>query len=102
MEYLLKIIFLVTGKTNRRPIISVANPGNINSKAAKAIAAPETILRAAGGTITNLENEELSYGKLNYKQEGIIIASNNKHTHQSICLQIKQIIQKYDLCPFYS
>ena len=42
-EDLLKIIFLVIGKTNKIPIISVANPGKINSKAAKAIAAPETI-----------------------------------------------------------
>ena len=65
-------------------------------------AAPEAILRAAGGSITNLENEELSYGNLNYKQGGIIIASNNKHTHKGICLQIKQIIKKYDLYPLDS
>ena len=43
LEYLLKIIFLENGKTNRRPITSVAKPGNINSKAANAIAAPEII-----------------------------------------------------------
>ena len=38
-EYLLKITLLVIGKTKRIPIMSVANPGNIKSKAAKAIAA---------------------------------------------------------------
>ena len=53
-------------------------------------------------SIANLENEELSYGKLNFKQEGIIIATNNKHKHKSICLQIKKIIKKYDLCAFYN
>ena len=41
-------------------------------------AAPEAILKAAGGAITNLDNEELSYGKSNFEQGGIIVASNNK------------------------
>ena len=40
-EILLKNSFLVTGKIKRNPKISVANPGIIKSKAAKAIAAPE-------------------------------------------------------------
>ena len=81
--------------------ISLSLPGKSSPKDWD-FAAPEAILRAAGGSITNLENEELSYGKLNFKQEGIIIASNNRHTHESICFQIKQIIKKYDLYPFYS
>ena len=81
--------------------ISLSLPGKSSPKDWD-FAAPETILRGAGGSITNLENEELSYGKLNFKQEGIIIASNNKHKHKSICLQIKQIIKRYDLCPFYT
>jgi len=63
-------------------------------------AAPEAILKAAGGAITNLENEELSYGKLNFEQRGIIVASNNSLMHESICLEIKEIIKKYDLYPF--
>ncbi len=63
-------------------------------------AAPEAILRAAGGAITNVDNEELSYGKESYKQDGIIIASSNKHTHKDICLQIKEIIIKNDLYNF--
>ena len=35
--------FLVGGKINKKPIISVANPGKIKSKAAKARAAPDII-----------------------------------------------------------
>ena len=60
-------------------------------------AAPETILKAAGGRITNLENEELVYNKTNFNQSGIIIATNNKSTHKDICIQIKQIIKKNNL-----
>ena len=65
-------------------------------------AAPEAILKAAGGAITNIDNEELSYGRGNYKQGGIIIATNNKQTHQKICLQIKEVIIRNDLYPFSS
>ena len=57
-------------------------------------AAPESILKAAGGAITNLDNQELSYGKNNFEQGGIIVATNNKNTHENICLQIKRIIEK--------
>jgi len=60
-------------------------------------AAPEAILRAAGGAITNLNNEALSYGGKNYDQGGIIIASSNKQNHKNLCLQIKEIIMKKDL-----
>ena len=62
-------------------------------------AAPAAILKSAGGAITNLHNQELTYGKSNYEQEGIIVASNNNLMHQSICLEIKEIIKKYDLYP---
>ena len=41
-------------------------------------AAPEAILKAAGGAITNLDNKELTYGNLKYEQGGILIASNDK------------------------
>ena len=54
-------------------------------------AAPQVILKAAGGQITNLDNEELSYDskeKGNYNQSGIIVASNNRRYHKSICTQI--------------
>ncbi len=63
-------------------------------------AAPEAILIAAGGSITTLNNEELTYGKSNFEQGGIIIASNNKDMHKSICLEIKEIIEKYSIYPF--
>ena len=62
--------------------------------------APEAILKAAGGAITNLDNEELFYGEGNFEQGGIIIASNNYLLHENICLEIKRIIEKYDLYPF--
>ncbi len=62
-------------------------------------AAPEVILKTAGGAVTNLENEELCYEKTNFDQGGIIIASNNKKMHAEICLQIKEIIKKYDIYP---
>ncbi len=60
-------------------------------------AAPEAILKTAGGRITNLENEELVYGKPNFNQRGIIVATNNKFTHKDICIQIKQIIKENNL-----
>ncbi|MDC3092034.1 3'(2'),5'-bisphosphate nucleotidase CysQ [Prochlorococcus sp. AH-716-M18] len=62
-------------------------------------AAPEAILKSAGGAITDLENRELSYNQPNYEQAGIIIASNNKQNHEKVCLQIKEIIKKFDLFP---
>ena len=56
-------------------------------------AAPEVIFTQAGGAITNLDNKELVYGKPDMRQEGLIIASNNKINHENICLEIKKIIQ---------
>ena len=57
-------------------------------------AAPDSILKAAGGAITNLDNQELSYGKGSFEQGGIIIATNDKKTHGSICFEIREIIKK--------
>jgi len=62
-------------------------------------AAPESILKAAGGAITNLDNQELCYGKSNFEQGGIIVATNNKNTHGRICLEIKKIIQENHIYP---
>ena len=62
-------------------------------------AAPESILKAAGGAITNLDNEELSYGGKSFEQRGIIVATNNRNTHGSICLEIKKIIEKNGIYP---
>ncbi len=60
-------------------------------------AAPAAILNAAGGAITNEDNESLCYGGKNYKQDGIIIASSNKQTHKDLCSQIKEIIIQNNL-----
>ena len=62
-------------------------------------AAPEAILKAAGGTITNIDNEDLVYGRTDLKHSGIIIASNNKENHKGICLQIKEIVERYNIYP---
>ena len=63
-------------------------------------AAPESILKAAGGSITNLDNEELIYGKASFEQGGIIVATNDKKKHGSICYEIKKIIQDNCIYPF--
>ncbi len=63
-------------------------------------AAPAAALKAAGGKITNLYNQELIYGKSNFEQSGIIVASSNYDKHENICLEIKEVINKYDLYPF--
>ena len=62
-------------------------------------AAPEAILRAAGGAITNIDNQDLVYGTTTLEHPGIIIASNSKENHKIICSQVKEIIQKYALYP---
>ena len=62
-------------------------------------AAPEAILRAAGGKITNLDNENLIYGNTNFEQGGIIVASNDENLHEKRCLEIKDIIKKFKLYP---
>ncbi len=62
-------------------------------------AAPDSILKAAGGAITNLDNQELSYGKNSFEQRGIIVATNNRKTHGSICLEIKRIIENNKIYP---
>ena len=61
--------------------------------------APAIALKTAGGAITNINNEELTYGRHNFEQGGIIIASNNHLMHKNICLKIKEVIKKYDLYP---
>ena len=63
-------------------------------------AAPDAILKAAGGVITNLENEEIVYNKKNLDHGGLIIASNNKTNHKFICNQLKVLIEKDNLIPF--
>jgi len=62
-------------------------------------AAPEAILKAAGGVITDINNKEICYGKSNFEQGGILIASNDRDKHADICLQIKEVINKYSIYP---
>ena len=62
-------------------------------------AAPEAILKAAGGSITNIDNEELLYGSTDLKHSGIIIASNNKKNHKRICSEVKEIVKEYNIYP---
>ena len=78
--------------------ISYSNPNGRTPKDWD-FAAPAIILKSAGGSITNLDNEELIYNKEGFKQGGIIIATNNKFNHKNICLELKQIIYKYKLLP---
>ena len=60
-------------------------------------AAPEAILKAAGGAITNLYNESLVYNQKGFEQRGVIIASNNGNMHGDICLEVKKVIEKYKI-----
>ena len=78
--------------------ISLSLPGESSPKDWD-FSAPAAILKAAGGAITNLYNEELTYGNSNFEQRGIIIASSNYLFHEKICLEIKEVIRKYNLYP---
>ena len=63
------------------------------------LAAPEAILKAAGGAITNIDNKDLIYGTNSLEHPGIVIASNSKQNHKRICSQVKEIMQKYAIYP---
>jgi 3'(2'), 5'-bisphosphate nucleotidase len=60
-------------------------------------AAPEAVLKAGGGSITNLDNEELIYCQTSFEQRGVIIASNNRNEHKRICFQLKEIIKNNEI-----
>jgi len=91
-----KIASIVNGESDIYICLSL--PGKSSPKDWD-FAAPDSILKAAGGAITNLDNQELSYGQGSYEQGGIIIATNNKKTHENICFEIKEIIQKNRIYP---
>ena len=40
--------------------------------------------------------------KFTFEQDGVIVATGNKLTHESICLEIREIINKFNLFPFDS
>ena len=60
-------------------------------------AAPEAILKQAGGALTTIDNKELFYGKEGFRQEGLIIASHDKKNHENICLHIKNILRSNNI-----
>ena len=92
-----KIASLLRGESDI--YISLSLPGKSAPKDWD-FAAPEAILKAGGGAITNLDIKDLIYMKSNFEQKGIIIASNNKQTHGNVCSQIEEIISINDLYPF--
>ncbi len=79
--------------------ISLSLPGKSSPKDWD-FAAPASLLKAFGGAITNINNQELSYNKANFEQRGIIVATNDKDSHKKICFELRGIIEKYDLYPF--
>ncbi len=94
-----KIASIIRGESDI--YISLSLPGKSSPKDWD-FAAPEAILKAAGGEITKLNHKDLFYGRPNFEQPGIVIASNNKFGHESICSHIEEIIKKYDLYPLNS
>ena len=91
-----KIASIVRGESDIYICLSL--PGESSPKDWD-FASPEAILKAAGGAITNLDNIDLTYGKSDFEQNGIIVASNNVKTHKRLCLEIKEIIEKYGIYP---
>ena len=78
--------------------LSLSLPGKTSPKDWD-LAAPEAILNAAGGSITNINSKALIYGRSDLQHPGIIIATNNKQNHIKICCEINEIIQKYSIYP---
>ena len=91
-----KIASIVSGDSDIYICLSL--PGKSSPKDWD-FAAPESILKAAGGAITNLDNQELSYCQASFEQGGIIVATSNRITHASICLEIKRIIEENQIYP---
>ena len=94
-----KIASIVRGESDI--YICLSMPGSSSPKDWD-FAAPAAILKGAGGAITNLDNQEITYGKPRFEQGGIIVASSNQLTHHKICSEIKEIIKKYNLYPLSS
>ena len=60
-------------------------------------AAPEAVLKAAGGAITNINNQELDYNQKGFLQEGLILASNCKKNHAKLCMEIRGIMDENNI-----
>ena len=78
--------------------ISLSLPGKSSPKDWD-FAAPQAILKASGGSVTDLKNKELLYGVPNYEKRGIIVATNNFEIHNKICLEIEEIIKQFEIYP---
>ena len=91
-----KIASIVRGESDIYICLSL--PGESSPKDWD-FAAPESILKAAGGAITNLDNKELIYGQKSFQHGGVIVATRNKNAHGSICLEIKKIIEDSRIYP---
>ena len=89
-----KIASILRGESDM--YISLSLPGSSSPKDWD-FAAPEAVLKAAGGAITNIDNKSLSYGKSKFEQGGIIVASNNKTTHENICFELRKVIANNDM-----
>ena len=89
-----KIASIIRGESDI--YISLSLPGGSSPKDWD-FAAPEAILKAAGGAITKLDNSELLYGKFNFEQRGIIVATNNLDSHNKVCLSIRRVIEQYEI-----
>ena len=87
-----KVASIVRGESDIYICLSL--PGKTSPKDWD-FAAPEAILKSAGGAITNIDNQELLYFRPSFEQGGIIVASNNHSAHHKICFEIKQIIKQY-------
>ena len=94
-----KIASILKGESDL--YISLSLPGQSSPKDWD-FAAPESILRASGGAITNLENEDLKYNQENFEQGGVIVASNTNENHKNVCMQLKEILIKYEIYPLNS
>ena len=90
-----KVASIIRGESDI--YISLSLPGQSSPKDWD-FASPEAILRAAGGAITTIDNEKLIYNSKSFEHPGIIIASNNKRNHRNVCLQVKEVIKKYNIC----
>ena len=91
-----KIASIVRGESDI--YISLSLPGKSSPKDWD-FASPDAVLKAAGGVITDLDNQELTYGNSNFEQGGIIVASKNLYSHKRICSEIKEIVNKYEIYP---
>ncbi len=81
--------------------ISLSLPGKSSPKDWD-FAAPEAILKMSGGAVTDLYNIELIYGRTNFEQRGIIVASNNKNIQKVICNEIREIFEKLEITQLFN